>query len=444
VIGQGPPEAAVGGAPRVVVIGAGFGGLEAARALVGAPALVTVVDRENHHTFQPLLYQVATAALSPADIAWPIRGLLAGQENVRAVMAEVVQIDASARVVITDKVNLPYDYLVIATGARPSYFGHEDWAAFAPELKRIEGALTIRHKLLLAFEDAELATDPARRARLLTFVVVGGGATGVEMAGAIAEVAHDALPRDFSHIDSRAARVVLIEAGPRLLSAFSEPLSRYAQAKLHQMGVEVMTDTAVTVCDDAGVGIGETRIEAATVVWAAGVRASPAAAWLAADADRSGRVKVRADLSAPGLAEVFVIGDTAAVVDAKGSPVPGLAAAAKQMGRYVGRLIGERIAGAPASGPFRYRDYGNLATVGRNAAVVELGAFRLTGALGWMFWSVIHIYFLIGLRNRLVVALTWLWGYLTLKRGARLIIGRRDIASPAELRFEGPAGNNRH
>ena len=405
------------------MIGGGFGGLEAARALGGAPVQVTVVDRENHHTFQPLLYQVATAALSPADIAWPIRGLLRRQKNARTVMAEVVGIDTAARTVRADRVTLPYDYLVIATGARPSYFGHDAWSAFAPELKRIADARRIRQSLLAAFEIAEITSEAADRARLLTFVVVGGGATGVEMAGAIAEVARDALPGDFSRVAADDTRVLLIEAGPRLLAAFAEPLARYARRTLEAMGVEVLTSAAVTGCDARGVQVGERRIEAATVVWAAGVRASPAAAWLGVESDASGRVRVNGDLSAPGLADVFVIGDTAAVVDGHGAPVPGLAAAAKQMGRYAGSLIGRRVGGEPAPEPFRYRNYGNLAAIGRKAAVVDLGWLRLTGAVGWMFWSVIHIYFLIGLRNRLIVALTWLWSYLTLKRGARLILG---------------------
>ena len=425
-------------APRVVVIGGGFGGLEAARALEHSPALVTVVDAQNHHTFQPLLYQVATAALSPADIAWPIRGLLGRQKNARTVMARVTAIDLETRTVRAGSVEFDFDYLVVATGARPFYFGHDDWAAFAPELKRIEDARQIRESLLLAFEEAELCVDAAQKVRLLTFIVVGGGATGVELAGAIAELARDALPGDFRHIVARDTRVVLIEAGPRLLAAFAEPLSRYARRTLEAMGVEVMTDTAVTACDAEGVELADRRIEATTVVWAAGVCASPAATWLGLTPDRAGRVRVAADLSAPGLKDIFVIGDTAQVLDARGAPVPGLAAAAKQMGRYVGALIDRRIRGQSDPGAFRYRNFGNLATIGRKSAVVDLGWLRLTGALGWMFWSAIHIYFLIGLRNRMIVALTWFWSYLTLKRGARLITDPPDIASRGDLRFEGP------
>jgi NADH dehydrogenase len=428
VIASGAQEREDERRPRVVVIGAGFGGLETAKALAGARVDVTVIDRQNHHTFQPLLYQVATAALSPADIAWPIRGLLSRQGNVRVVMASVGAIDTAARRVWAGSLSFDYDYLVVATGARPFYFGHDDWAAVAPELKRIEDATRIRQRLLLAFEQAELIDDAADQRRLLTFVVVGGGPTGVELAGAFAEVAREALPRDFSRIDPRTARVVLIEAGERVLAAFPDSLADYARRTLESMGVEVVTGTPVTRCDERGVDTPNGRIEADTLVWAAGVRGSDAAEWLGADHDRSGRVRVESDLTAPGLAEVFVIGDTATVVDRNGRPVPGLAAAAKQMGRYVGVVIAARIRGAPPAAPFRYRNYGDLATIGRKAAVVDLGRLRLTGLLGWLFWSAIHIYFLIGLRNRFIVALTWAWSYVTLQRGARLIVGDREVA----------------
>ncbi|MEO8812207.1 MAG: NAD(P)/FAD-dependent oxidoreductase [Caulobacteraceae bacterium] len=409
--------------PRVVIVGGGFGGMDVARALARAPVDVTVVDKANHHTFQPLLYQVATAALSPADIAWPIRALLAGQKNARTVMAEVTAIDTDRRVVKTRQIDLPYDWLVIATGARPSYFGHDAWAPFAPELKRIEDATAIRQKLLTAFEYAEIAGDDARRSGLLTFVVVGGGATGVEMAGAIAEVAKSALPPDFATIDTGAARVILIEAGPRLLPTFAASLSAYAGRALAKMGVEVMTGVKVTGCDAAGVTLGDARIAARTIIWAAGVRASPAARWLSVEGDREGRVPVSPDLTVPGHPEVFVIGDTASIHDGAGKAVPGLAAAAKQMGKYAGRAISAHVAGAAAPDPFRYRDEGSLAVIGRKAAVVDLGWLRLTGAVGWLFWSAVHIYFLIGLRNRVIVALTWLWSYATGKRGAWLILG---------------------
>jgi len=341
---------------------------------------------------------------------------------VRVVMATVTGIDTERREVRADGLTAPYDYLVIAAGARPSYFEHDDWAKAAPELKRVEDATRIRQRLLLAFERAELMDDAADQRRLLTFVVIGGGPTGVELAGAIAEVAREALPRDFSRIDPRTARVVLVEAGPRLLAAFAERLSAYARRALERMGVEVMTDTAVTGCDRRGVDLGAERIDAGTVVWAAGVRASPAADWLGAPHDGAGRVKILPDLSVPGLPEVFVIGDTATIVGRKGRPVPGLAPAAKQMGGYVGALIARRVQGAPPPRPFSYRNFGDLATVGRNAAVVDFGTLQLTGLVGWLFWSAIHIYFLIGLRNRFVVAFTWLWSYLTLQRGARLIV----------------------
>jgi NADH dehydrogenase len=404
----------------VVIAGAGFGGLTAAKALAGAPVEVTVVDFQNHHCFQPLLYQVATAALSPADVAWPIRHILRDQHNVTVLMTAVTGVDKEARQLQTEAGPIPYDDLVIATGSTHSYFGHEEWAQAAPGLKRIEDATRIRHDFLLAFERAELAHDEAERRRLLTFVIVGGGATGVEMAGAIAEVARQTLAEDFRQIDPRSSHIVLIEAGPRILPAFAEHLSAYAEHALARMGVAVMTGTMVTGCDSRGVDTAHGRIDAATIVWAAGVRASPAAQWLGAEHDRSGRVKVGSDLSLPGHPEIFVIGDTALVVEENGKPVPGIAPAAKQMGRYVGRQIAARAAGRPWP-PFRYRHQGELATIGRRAAVVQLGRLRMKGFLGWLFWSLVHIYFLIGVRNRFVVAFTWAWDYLTFQRGARLI-----------------------
>jgi NADH:ubiquinone reductase (H+-translocating) len=406
--------------PRVVILGAGFGGLEAAKTLARAPVDITVIDRQNYHCFQPLLYQVATAALSPAEVAWPIRHILRRQQNATVYMAEVTGIDFAAHAVNTKSGSFPFDFLVVATGATHSYFGHNEWAAVAPALKRIEDATRIRRSILEAFEEAELASDENERRRFLTFVIVGGGPTGVEMAGAIAEVARQTLARDFRQIDPRTSRIVLIEAGPRILPAFSEQHSAYARDTLTAMGVDVMTSTPVTRCDERGVDLKDGRIDAATVIWAAGVVASPAAGWLAADHDNAGRVTVRADLSLPGYNNVFVIGDTASVRGAGGAPVPGLAAAAKQMGHYVGWLIIERITGRSVP-PFRYRNLGVLATIGRRAAVVELGSFQLRGFIGWLFWSVVHIYFLIGLRNRFVVAVTWLWSYITFQRGARLI-----------------------
>lgn len=406
--------------PRVVILGAGFGGLTAAKALGGAPVEITLIDRQNYHCFQPLLYQVATAALSPADIAWPIRHILRQQKNATVFMAEVTGIDAAARIVNTQAGSFTFDFLVIATGARNFYFDHRHWAELAPGLKRIEDATRIRRNILSAFEEAELARDDSERKRLLTFVIIGGGPTGVEMAGAIAEVARQTLARDFRRIDPRTAKIVLIEAGPRLLPTFSEQHSRYARDTLAAMGVDVMTSSPVLQCDERGIDLKTGRIEAASIIWAAGIAASPAAQWLSAEHDRSGRVIVRPDLSLADFKNVFVIGDTAAVQDAGGRPVPGLASAAKQMGNYVGNLIAARVAGQSVQ-PFRYRHQGSLATIGRRAAVVELGHIQLRGFIGWVFWSAVHIYFLIGLRNRFVVAFTWLWSYLTFKRGARLI-----------------------
>jgi NADH dehydrogenase len=406
--------------PRVVILGAGFGGLQAAKALSRAAVDISIIDRQNYHCFQPLLYQVATAALSPAEVAWPIRHILRGQANATVFMAEVTGIDPVAGAVNTTGGRFHYDFLIVATGATHSYFGHDDWAAFASGLKRIEDATRIRRSILAAFEEAELANDDETRRRLLTFVIVGGGPTGVEMAGAIAEVARQTLARDFRRIDPRSARIVLLEAGPRLLPSFSERHSAYAQRTLTAMGVEVKTSTPVVRCDARGVDLNNGRIDAGAVVWAAGVVASPAAQWLAAERDRAGRVIVRPDLSLAGHDNLFVIGDTASAVDESGHPAPGLAPAAKQMGDYVGRLIAARLAGRSLP-PFRYRNQGVLATIGRRAALVELGPILLRGFAGWLFWSVVHIYFLIGLRNRFVVALTWLWGYITFQRGARLI-----------------------
>jgi len=415
---------------RVVIIGAGFGGLEATKTLRRAPVDITLIDRENYHCFQPLLYQVATAALSPADIAWPIRHILRQQKNATVFMTEVTGIDVEARVVNTKAGPFSFDFLVIATGARNWHFGHDRWAEIAPGLKRIEDATRIRRSILSAFEEAELARDDAQRKRLLTFVIIGGGPTGVEMAGAIAEVARQTLARDFRRIDPRTARIVLVEAGPHLLPTFSEQHSRYARDTLATMGVDVMTSSPVLQCDERGVDLAGGRIEAGSVIWAAGITASPAAQWLSAERDRGGRVVVCPDLSLRGRDDIFVIGDTASVNDARGRPIPGLAAAAKQMGHYVGKLIAVRIAGRSLP-PFRYRDLGILATIGRRAAVVELGHIHLKGFIGWMFWSAVHIYFLIGIRNRFVVAVTWLWSYVTFKRGARLITEVPPIV-PAE------------
>ena len=407
--------------PKVVIVGAGFGGLEAAKALNRVAVDVIVFDRQNHHCFQPLLYQVATAALSPAEIAWPIRHILRQQRNATVLMAEVSGIDVAGRCVQTGAGPISYDYLVIATGATHSYFGHDDWIDFAPGLKRIEDATRIRRSILLAFEQAELAHDDAERQRLLTFVIVGGGATGVEMAGAIAEIARQTLAKDFRRIDPRSSRIILLEAGPRVLPTLPEDLSAYAERTLTRMGVDVRTSTRVTNCDRRGVDLDRGRIDAGAVIWAAGVVASPAARWLGAEHDRAGRVLVRPDLSLPNHPEVFVIGDAAGVHDQTGAMVPGVAPAAKQMGRYVGRVIAARVDDTPSPSPFRYRSFGDLATIGRRAAVVNFGYLRLKGFVGWLFWSLVHIYFLIGVKNRFIVAFTWLWDYLTFHRGARLI-----------------------
>ena len=407
--------------PQVVIAGAGFAGLEASRALANAEVEVTLIDAHNHHCFQPLLYEVATAALSPADVAWPIRGIVRAQKNVRVIMARVTAIDATARCMHTSEIDLPYDYLVLATGATHSYFGHDDWAPFAPGLKHIADATEIRRRFLLAFERAEVVEDETARARLLTFVVIGGGATGVEMAGAIAEVARQTLQHDFRRIDPRTSRIILIEAGPRLLPAFPQALSDYAKRSLESMGVTVELNRKVTGCDAQGVSLDGGRIEAATVIWAAGVVASPAAQWIGAGHDRAGRITVNPDLSVPGRPEIFAVGDTATVTDRGGNPVPGIAPAAKQMGSYVGKVIAARVQNRPAPAPFDYHHAGDLATIGRKSAVVKLGPLQLTGFPGWLFWSVIHIYFLIGMRRRFIVALNWLWRYMTFQRGARLI-----------------------
>jgi NADH dehydrogenase len=407
---------------RVVIVGGGFGGLEAAKALAQAPAEITLIDRQNHHCFQPLLYQVATAALSPADVAWPIRSILSSQENVRVVMEEVTAVDRATRVVKTAAGRgYPFDYLVLATGATHSYFGHDEWAATAPGLKRIEDAVDIRRRILLAFERAEIEDDAGERSRQLTFAIIGGGPTGVEMAGAIADTARFALSRDFRRIDPPAAHIILLEAGPRLLGAFPVALASYAEKSLRRMGVDVRTSTAVTSCDAAGLETAGGRIDAATVIWAAGVKASAAARWVEAPHDRAERIKVQPDLSLVDDPDIFAVGDTAYVTDVKGAPVPGVAPAAKQMGRYVGRLISARVRRTELPGPFVYRHRGDLATIGRKSAVVALGRIKLTGFIAWLFWSVAHVYFLIGARNRLIVGVDWIWDYATFQRGARLI-----------------------
>jgi NADH dehydrogenase len=407
--------------PKVVIVGAGFGGVEAGRRLAKSRADVTIIDKQNHHCFQPLLYQVATAALSPAEVAWPIRHIFRHQANATVLMAEVQGVDTAGRVVRIDGTEVPYDYLVLATGATHSYFGHDEWAEAAPGLKRIEDATRIRRRILLAFERAELTHDEAARKRLLTFAIVGAGATGVEMAGAIAEVARQTLAMDFRNIDPRTARIALIEAGPRVLPTLPENLSDYVRKTLTAMGVEVMTQTRVVNCDMRGVDTDHGRIDASTVIWAAGVVASPAATWIAAPHDRAGRIEVGPDLSVAGHPEIFAVGDTAAAAGPDGRPIPGIAPAAKQMGQYVGDVIAARVAGAATPPPFRYRHQGDLAAIGRRAAVVKFGRLQLTGVLGWLFWGLVHIYFLVEVRDRFIVAFKWLWDYVTYQRGARLI-----------------------
>jgi NADH dehydrogenase len=409
--------------PRVVILGAGFGGLNAAQALKSAPVDVTVIDRRNYHLFQPLLYQVATAGLSPAQIATPIRRILARQKNVTVLMDRVLDVDLERSLVITRENEIPYDYLIVATGARHAYFGHDEWEAFAPGLKKIDDATSIRTRILEAFERAEVTKDEAERRRLLTFVVIGAGPTGVEMAGAIAELAKMGIARDFRNIDPRNAEIFLVEAGPRVLASFPETLSQSAKRQLEHLGVKVILAEAVVACDKDGITLKDgRRIEAATLIWAAGVAASPAAKWLKAPADRAGRVIVAPDLRLPGYPNVFVIGDTAAVKDAAGVVVPGVAPAAKQMGRYAAREILAAIKGAPLH-DFTYRDYGNLATIGRKAAVADFGRFRLSGLIAWLLWSFAHIWFLVGFRNRFTVFFDWIWAYVTYQRGARLITG---------------------
>lgn len=409
-------------ARRVVVIGAGFGGLSAAWGLRNSAFHVTLFDQHNYHLFQPLLYQVATAALSPADIAGPVRSIVRDYRNVSVVLAQITGVDVARNEVLAEGRRIPFDDLIIATGARHAYFGHDDWAAYAPGLKTIDDATYLRRRILLAFEKAETEPDPAERRRLMNFVIVGGGPTGVEMAGAIAELAKRALAADFRVIDPRSARVILVEAGPRLLPAFDAALSAAALRSLQSLGVEVRVGASVTEVDAGGVSVGQERIEARTVVWAAGVMASGAGRWLGAETDGAGRVIVNDDLSVPGHANIFAIGDTAHVVTETGDLLPGVAPVAKQQGKYVAKLLCARLGGKTLP-PFRYRDYGSLATIGRKSAVVQIGHFKMKGFPAWVLWSVAHIYFLIGFRNRLAVALHWLWNYVTFQRGTRLITG---------------------
>jgi NADH dehydrogenase len=422
--------------PRVVIVGAGFGGLSLAKGLAGAPFEVTLIDRHNYHLFQPLLYQVATAGLSPADIAAPIRAILRGQTNVVIALADVSGVDTAAKEVVAEDRRIPYDILVLATGAQHAYFGHDDWAPFAPGLKTIDDATYLRRRILLAFERAEGESDANERARLLTFVVVGGGPTGVEMAGAIAELAKRALAKDFRNIDPRSARVILVEGGPRLLSALHPSLSEKALQSLHKLGVEVRLEAMVTSCSGEDVSVGNERVPTRTVIWAAGVKASPAAEWLGVEADPAGRVKVQPDLSVPGHPNIFVLGDTALVLSETGKPLPGVAPVAKQQGEYLAKYLISRARGE-AQSAFRYRDFGSLATIGRKYAVADFGKVRLSGFIAWVLWSAAHIYFLIGFRRRAIVALHWAWSYVTFQRGTRLITGLTGSRKPNEASQQG-------
>ena len=412
---------------HIVVVGAGFAGLQLVRDLKGAPVQITLIDRRNHHLFQPLLYQVATTILATSEIAWPIRRLFRNRPEVTTLMGEVSGIERDRNeVVLRDGARFSYDTLVLATGARHAYFGNDQWEAVAPGLKTLEDATTIRRRLLLAFEQAEREEDPARRQALLTFAIVGGGPTGVELAGIIADLSQRLAP-EFRAIDTRKARVMLIEAGPRLLPVFTPSLSDYTAEALRRMGVEVRLGTPVTACDAAGVTIGQDFIPAKTMIWAAGVQASGAASWLGTEADRAGRVRVGPDLALTDAPGIFVIGDTAAAQSSDGSPVPGIAPAAKQQGSHVAKVIRARLSGRAAPAPFRYRHMGNLATIGPKSAVIDYGRLKMKGRLAWWIWGLAHIYFLIGTRSRLAVAISWLWIFLSGQHSARLITQKETL-----------------
>ena len=406
--------------PRLLVIGGGFGGLWAVRALQSVPVDITLIDRCNHHLFQPLLYQVATAGLAAPSIAAPLRHILRKQRNVTVLLADVGAVDLDRRCVSVGERHIDYDYLIVATGATHAYFGHDDWAQYAPGLKTLDDALNIRARILAAFERAEMTTDPRARAAWLTFAVIGAGPTGAELAGTLAEIARHTLAQEFRHIDPRAAKVLLIEAGPRVLAGFSPDLSARAAVQLTRLGVTVYTGKPVTGIGRDFLELGDERIDARTILWAAGVAASPLGALLATPIDKAGRVKVEPDLSLPGRPDVFVVGDLAAVVS-EGRIVPGVAPAAKQMGKHAAQCVADSIAGH-ARRPFRYRDFGALATIGRRAAIVEMAGLKLSGMFAWCFWLAAHIFFLIGFRNRLVVLLDWAWAYFTYARSARIIV----------------------
>lgn len=415
--------------PHVVIVGAGFSGLACAAKLGGTNIRVTIIDKNNYHLFVPLLYQVATAALSPADIAEPVRKILSRYWNIDVVLGEVTGIDRTRRqVLLANGQMLRYDRLVIATGAHYSYFGHDEWAQFAPGLRTIEDARTIRARLLLAFEQAEMCADGGHQHALMTTVIVGGGPTGVEMAGAIAELVRYALVRDFRRIDPRSAKIYLIEATPRLLGAFPESLSEYARAALERHGVTVLTEHAVESVDAGGVTINGRYIPAGTIIWGAGIGASSAGHWLGAETDRSGRILVDADLSVPGGGGVYALGDTAHAVDEHGSPLPALAQVAKQQGQYLGYWLAANILRNEPMPPFRFKNRGNTAVIGRSSAVFDFGKWRIKGWLAWILWAFVHVYLLIGFENRLLVSIQWVWHYLTYERGARLITASAPIS----------------
>ena len=413
--------------PRVVIIGAGFGGLAAAKALKHAPVDIEIIDKRNYHLFQPLLYQVATADLSPADIAWPIRGIFSGQENVHVTLSKVQSVDTERQVVTHESGDVPYDHLIVASGSSHSYFGKDHWAEHAPGLKRIVDATEIRRRVLMAFERAELADTSKEQERQLTFVIIGAGPTGVEMAGAIAELANISLRGDFRRISPDNAHIILVEGGPRVLGAFPERLSGKAKASLEKLGVDVRTGALVEdVTGDHVVVAGE-KIPAATVIWAAGVKVDHLETWLGVDTDRVGRVAVEPDLTVPGMPNVSVIGDAAKVPWKDGFDVPGIAPAAKQEGKYTGRRFAALVAGKSAPSPFRYRHLGNLATIGRNSAIISMGWFKLSGFIAWCIWGAVHIYFLIGVKRPLFVAMSWVSNYLFRSKGARLITGMEGL-----------------
>jgi len=412
---------------RVVVVGGGFAGLQLVHSLKGAPVKITLVDRRNHHLFQPLLYQVATTVLATSEIAWPIRRLYRNRPDVTTLLDEVLGVDRASRTVqLKSGEVLEYDTLVLATGARHAYFGRDDWESVAPGLKTLEDATTLRRRILLAFERAELTNRTSELDAQLTFAIIGAGPTGVEMAGMIAELAHLVLPKEFRKIDTKRTRVLLVEAGPRVLPAFSEDLSAYAKSALEKLGVEVLTGKPVTAITEEGVTIGDTFVPARTVMWAAGVQASPAAKWLGIEADRAGRAVVGPDLAIAADPNIFVLGDTALVMQ-DGKPVPGIAPAAKQQGAYVAKLLHARLSGKPVPGPFRYRHQGSLATIGRRAAVIDFGKIKLKGGLAWWIWGLAHIYFLIGTRSRLAVAWSWMWTHMSGLHSARLITQKETL-----------------